>query len=60
MRNIIYLLGRDDFPRVRVGIGRPPGKMGVADWALRQLKGRFAEEFAVTVEQAADVVEGLL
>ena len=24
MRNIIYLRGRDNFPRVRVGIGRPP------------------------------------
>ena len=26
MRNILYLLGRDDFPRLRVGIGRPPEK----------------------------------
>ena len=28
MRNIIYLLGRDDFPRLRVGIGRPPRGLG--------------------------------
>ncbi len=60
LRSIAAKLGTRDFLRVRVGIGRPPGKRSVADWALRQLKGSFAEEFAVTVEQAADVVESLL
>lgn len=34
MRNIIYLLGRDDFPRVRVGIGRPPEGWALADYVL--------------------------
>ena len=28
MRNIIYQLGRDDFPRVRIGIGRQPEGLG--------------------------------
>lgn len=60
LRSVAAKLGTRDFCRVQVGIGRPPGKMSVADWALRQLKGSFAEEFAVTVEQATDVVEGLL
>ena len=32
MRNIIYLLGRDDFPRVRVGIGRPAPGWDMKDW----------------------------
>lgn len=57
LRSIKAKLGTADFARVRVGIGRPPGKMSVADWALRKLKGSFAEEFLVTCEQAADVVE---
>ena len=60
LRSIKAKLGTADFGRVRVGIGRPPGKMSVADWALRKLKGSFAEEFDITCEQAADVVEGLL
>ena len=60
LRSIAAKLGTRDFRRVRVGIGRPPGKMSVADWALRQLKGSFVDEFAVTVQQAADVVEDLL
>ena len=34
MRNIIYLLGRQDFPRVRVGIGRPPEGWDLKDWVL--------------------------
>ncbi len=57
LRSIKAKLGTADFARVRVGIGRPPGKMSVADWALRKLKGSFADEFAVTCEQAATVVE---
>ncbi|MDO4797841.1 MAG: aminoacyl-tRNA hydrolase [Coriobacteriales bacterium] len=57
LRSIKAKLGTADFARIRVGIGRPPGKMSVADWALRQLKGTFAEEFLVTCAQAADVVE---
>lgn len=34
MRNIVYLLGRDDFPRVRVGIGRPAEGWDMKDWVL--------------------------
>ena len=34
MRNIIYLLGRDDFPRMRVGTGRPPEHMDLKDYVL--------------------------
>ena len=60
LRSIKAKLGTADFGRVRVGIGRPPGKMTVADWALRKLKGSFAQEFQVTCEQAADVVLQLL
>lgn len=34
MRNIIYLLGKDDFPRIRVGIGRPAEGWDMKDWVL--------------------------
>lgn len=57
LRSIKAKLGTADYGRIRVGIGRPPGKMSVADWALRKLKGDFAEEFRITCEQAATVVE---
>ena len=57
LRSIIDKLGSRDFSRVRVGIGRPPGSMDPADFVLRELKGEFAEDFAVTVQVAADAVE---
>ena len=57
LRSIASKLGTNDFGRIRFGIGRPPGKRSVADWALRQLKGTFAEEFDVTVTIAADTAE---
>ncbi|MDO4546713.1 MAG: aminoacyl-tRNA hydrolase [Clostridia bacterium] len=34
MRSIIYLLGRDDFPRLRLGTGRPPEGWDLADYVL--------------------------
>lgn len=60
LRSIADKLGTRDFSRVRCGIGRPPGKMSVADYALRKLKGNFAEEFLVMAQEAADVVESCL
>jgi PTH1 family peptidyl-tRNA hydrolase len=60
LRSIADKLGTRDFSRVRCGIGRPPGKMSVADYALRKLKGSFAEEFLLMTQEAADVVEKCL
>ena len=60
LRSISDKLGTRDFQRIRFGIGRPPGKMSVADWALRQLKGAQADEFDVEVAVAADLVESVL
>ena len=57
LRSIADKLGTRDFSRIRCGIGRPPGKMSVADYALRKLKGSFAEEFLVMAQEAADVAE---
>ena len=34
MRSIIYLLGRDDFPRVRLGVGKPDPRWSLADYVL--------------------------
>ena len=38
MRNIIYLLGHDDFPRVRVGIGRQPEGWDLADYVISEYR----------------------
>ena len=57
LRSISNKLGTPDFARVRCGIGRPPGKMSVADYALRQLKGKYLEEFELLAMDAARVCE---
>ena len=57
LRSVANKLGTRDFPRLRCGIGRPPGRMAVADWALRQLKGQFLEEFELMAADAASLAE---
>lgn len=56
LRSLCDKLGTHDFPRVRVGIGRPPGRMAPADFVLKELRGRDLEDFQVTVADAASAV----
>jgi PTH1 family peptidyl-tRNA hydrolase len=56
LRSIAAKLGTQDFARMRCGIGRPPGRMDVATYVLRQLKGAQAEEFELLVACAAHAV----
>ena len=54
LRSIIDKLGSRDFSRIRVGIGEPPGRMPVADFVLKQLRTREAEEFDDATFRAAE------
>ena len=54
LRSIIDKMGSRDFSRVRVGIGNPPGRMQVADFVLKQLRSREAEDFDETTIRAAE------
>ncbi len=49
-----------DFLRVRIGIGRPPGSQSVSDYVLRQPGKAERIDLDIEVEKAADVVERLL
>ncbi len=60
LRSVADKLGTRDFARVRCGIGRPPGKMDVATYVLRQLKGKYAEEFELLAADGAACVESCL
>ncbi|KAL2933979.1 Peptidyl-tRNA hydrolase chloroplastic [Bienertia sinuspersici] len=45
MRSIIdHFKGSRDFPRLRIGIGRPPGKMDAANFVLRPFSKQEREE----------------
>ena len=48
---------RDDFIRVRIGIGKPPGRRAGADYVLRRPSRRERDVLDVGVDEAADAVE---
>ena len=53
-------LGTGDFYRVRLGIGRPPGRQDVADFVLSDYSSTERKELPVLVVEAADAVESLV
>jgi peptidyl-tRNA hydrolase, PTH1 family len=52
--------GAGDFHRVRVGVGRPPGRQDPADFLLSNFPVGARESVAVEVARAADAVESLV
>lgn len=60
LRSITSALGTKDYHRIRVGVGRPPGRMDPADFVLRDFTAAERPEIAVTVVEAADAVELLI
>ncbi|MFK4112472.1 aminoacyl-tRNA hydrolase [Streptomyces sp. NPDC002176] len=49
-----------DYHRVRFGIGRPPGRMQVADFVLKDFASAERKELGYFVDRAADAVECLV
>lgn len=56
LRSVHEKLGTDAYLRVRVGVGRPPGRMDPADWVLQPLKGDSLEELESAIPTAAQAV----
>ena len=53
-------LGSGEFYRVRVGIGRPPGRQAPADFVLSDYSAAERKLLPFGVDRAADAVEGLI
>jgi len=60
LRSLHEKLGSDAYLRVRVGVGRPPGRMDPADWVLQRLKSEALEEFEDSIPHAAQAVLHIL
>ena len=60
LRSMRASLGSGDFHRVRVGIGRPPGRQNPADFVLSDYSGAERKVLPFQVDRAADAVECLL
>ncbi|ARQ72424.1 aminoacyl-tRNA hydrolase [Streptomyces marincola] len=59
LKSITASLGRDYF-RVRFGVGRPPGRMDVATFVLRDFSSTERKELDYFVDRAADAAEALV
>ncbi|MEV4504904.1 aminoacyl-tRNA hydrolase [Streptomyces klenkii] len=59
LKSITKALG-PDYLRVRFGIGRPPGRMQVADFVLKDFSSTERKELDYQVDRAADAVESLI
>lgn len=57
VRDIIKALGTPEFVRVRVGIGRPPGRQDAADYVLRDFGAAEKSRLPFVLDDAADAVE---
>jgi peptidyl-tRNA hydrolase, PTH1 family len=60
LRSITKSLGTREYLRVRVGIGRPPGRMDPAAFVLRDFSATEREALAVDLATAADAIGTLL
>lgn len=56
LADIIRVLGVEKIPRLRIGIGDPPGSMDAADFVLMSFTEKERPEIAVTIKEAADAV----
>jgi PTH1 family peptidyl-tRNA hydrolase len=60
LRSIRAALGTGDFYRVRIGVGRPPGRQDPADFLLSDIPASAREDIDVEIGRAADAVESLV
>lgn len=57
IRSLERSLGTREFSRLKVGVGRPPGRQDPADFVLRRFSSGERPEVDLLVVDAADVVE---
>lgn len=61
MKSVInHFKGSREFPRLRIGIGRPPGKMDPASYVLRPFTRGEREEMDFTLQEGLDAIRILI
>ncbi len=56
LQSIIERLSTDEFPRLRIGTGRPPGRKEAADYVLRDLPAGERQALDETLDRALEAV----
>lgn len=54
MKSVIYQLQSDEFPRIRIGIGKAPEEWDLADYVLSRFSGEESADIAKSIERAAE------
>ena len=60
IKNIIYLSGSDQFPRIKMGVGNKPEKWDLADWVLSNFNESERKFLDETAQKACDAVEKII
>lgn len=60
MRSIIQHLGTEEFPRLRLGIGRPPGQVPVEAYVLQKFKADEWEAMLTTYQRGVEAIKVVL
>lgn len=56
MRSIIYHIQRDDFPRIKIGIGKRHPRQDLADFVLSEFSKDEQKDVEIAIEDAADAI----
>lgn len=59
MRNIIYMLGKDEFPRVRIGIGKPE-RIPLSDYVLQKFNAEESIYINDSIKKSSEAVEWII
>ena len=57
LKHVIQSLGTEEFPRLRIGIGKPPGRTKATDFVLTRFLAEERELIDPAIQAAADGVE---
>ena len=60
LKSIIRLLGRDDFPRIKIGIGKKHPQQNLADFVLSRFSQDEVEDIEDAIRDSAEAVELIL
>ncbi|MZQ74978.1 MAG: aminoacyl-tRNA hydrolase [Peptoclostridium sp.] len=60
MKSIISRIGFDDFPRIRIGVGRPFDGRDLASFVLSKFTNEEMKEIAETEKRAAEAAEAII
>ncbi|GAE87237.1 peptidyl-tRNA hydrolase [Acetivibrio straminisolvens JCM 21531] len=60
MKSVIYQIQSDEFPRVRIGVDKPPEGWDLANYVLGRFSGDERKKIEDTIERAADAVEAIV